>query len=72
MTLELVILGERFSIAAVVGLAYTLFEAIFALRILVVVVVATATSSVAALMAVMSRLGSSTLGEGRFLELDQV
>ena len=73
LTLELVILGERLSIAAVVGLAYTLFEAIFPLRILVVVlVVATAASSVAALIAVMSRLLSSTLGEGRFLELDQV
>ena len=73
LTLKLVILGQRLSIAAVVGLADTLLEAIFALRILVVVlVVATAASSVAALLAVMSRLLSSTLGEGRFLELDQV
>ena len=73
MTLKLVVLGQRLSIAAVVGFADTLLEAIFPLRILVVVlVVATAASSVAALIAVMSRLLSSTLGEGRFLELDQV
>jgi hypothetical protein len=73
LTLKLVILGQRLSIAAVVGLADALLEAILALRILVVVlVVATAASSVAALIPVMSRLLSSTLGEGRFLELDQV
>ena len=73
LTLELVVLGRRISFAAVIGLADTLLETIFALRIWVVVlVVATAASSVAALLIVMSGLLSATLGEGRFLEFDQV
>ena len=72
LTLELVVLGRRISLAAVLGLSDTLFKTIFALSIWVVVVVATAASSVAALRVVMSGLVSATLCEGRFLEFDQV
>jgi hypothetical protein len=75
LTLKLVVLGRGISLAAVLavlGLSDTLLETIFALRIWVVVVVATAASSVAALRIVMSGLVSATLGEGRFLEFDQV
>jgi len=72
LPLKLVILGRGISLAAVLGLSDTLLETIFALRIWVVVVVATAASSVAALRIFMSGLVSATLGEGRFLEFDQV
>ena len=72
LTLKLVVLGGGISLAAVLGLSDTLFKTIFALSIWVVVVVATAASSVAALRVVMSGLVSATLCEGRFLEFDQV
>ena len=65
LTLKLVVLGDRLSLAAiVVWLADTLLETIFALRILVVIlVVATSASSVATLLAVMPRLLSTTFSE---------
>ena len=74
LTLKKFILCRRFSLLAVfVGLADTLQEVLASFYgCAVVLVVATSTSSVASLLAVMSGLLRSTLGEGRFLERDQV
>jgi len=70
LTLKLVVLRLSISLAAVLGLSDVLHEIIFALRI--IVVVATAASTVAALLIVMSGLMSATFGEGSFFEFDQV